>query len=194
MGDGCLRALIFRARRQDSTDLGELVEKYFILVKEFWAKLTSNQICVYLLGIIGVFVLIFVGLIVALCAKNCCTTRKTQLSFNNSMRRVKQAKQKKNANANDFTNLLLTAQEHANAPPQPPPEDMNSSKQQHSHLETESREAQKSNLQQEAPRPVVENEFQILRKQLMSNMRHSGDDYENVYNNIALKKAHKYKY
>ena len=137
------------------------------------------------MGIVGVFIIIFSALIISLCVKKCCKNNKSQLSFYNTLKKSKKPKTK----TKDFTNLDANVENINNMPP------MDSSIHiENSDINHQIESNKRSTISQEAQKPIVENEFQILRKQLMSNMRNSSDDYENVYNNMALKKAHKYKY
>lgn len=161
LGDGCLNHLTFYAKLTESNFLDKLLEDLAC----FWKKLTSNKICVYLLAIIGIFIFVFIMLITLLCVKiGCCSRRskKSVLRINKTLDRKLSNKKR------DFSKLEASSR--------PTNENFQ--------MDNEKRHE----VEKLAVTPIVEeNEFQILRRQLLSNMRNNNDNYENIINNYKSK-------
>ena len=133
--------------------------------------------------------LIFLALLVLLCIKACRKTNKSVLSINKTIKKPKRIRTKKNLIPKEFTNKGDEVNSKSS----------NSDLIQHQNIQVNTEinqsEIQIKTLNQEDQKkePIVENEFQILRRQLLlSNIRNNNDNYENIYNN-DLRKNYIYK-
>ena len=198
LGDGCLRTIIFHPKSGGTNMFYQFMEKIAIKVKEFWTSLSSNTICVYLLIIIGFFILMFTVLLVLLCVKTCCRRNRSLLSINKTMKRPRSRKNKtkKNSFQKEFTNIKAktsptTANETIN---EQLTKDAFVQKSTEMGQVLEIQNVSKQDALKSSPPPVVENEFQILRKQLLSNISSNNDNYESILNNNDFRRNYKYKY
>jgi hypothetical protein len=136
----------------------------------------------------------FVVLSVLICVKTCSKRNKSLLKINKTIKRHRAGKNrtKKNSIPKEFTNIKAETSSEA----------FNHNVTNETHLKTTINNAEISQIaefqiaKQEPinPPPAVENEFQILRKQLLSNIKNNNDNYENIMNNNDFKRNNKFKY
>ena len=137
----------------------------------------------------------FVVLLVLICVKTCCQRNKSLLKINKTIKiqRAGKKRAKKNSIPKEFTNIKAETS----------PEAFNDNVTNETRLKTSVNNAEITQIaefqkiaKQEPinPPPAVENEFQILRKQLLSNIKNNNDNYENIMNNNDFKRNNKYKY
>ena len=133
----------------------------------------------------------FLIMLAFVCIKVCRKANRNILSINKTLKapKSKKTKTRKISIPKDLTklenqaNLENTNPQLAEVPSQMANVDLTQTAIQ---LKTSNPDAQKQV-------PVVENEFQILRRQLLSNIRNNNDNYEHVFHN-DLKKNYIYKY
>jgi hypothetical protein len=147
---------------------------------------------------IGFFILVFTILLVLLCVKTCCRRNRSLLSINKTIKRPrsKKSRTKKNSFQKELTNIKTeTSPTTAN-------EALNEQLTKDAFVQKSTEMGQVHEIQnvskqdglKSSPPPVVENEFQILRKQLLSNISNNNDNYESILNNNDFRRNNKYKY